>query len=91
MIRALRLLSRLAVIGAVVLVIAFYFTDSVDPPPQIQTSIEGEIDHILIEKTARKMTLYQNGQPVRVYSVALGFTPAGDKIREDDGKTPEGW
>lgn len=91
MIRALRLLSRLALIGAVALVIAFYFTDSVDPPPQIQTSIEGEIDHILIEKTARKMTLYQNGQPVRVYNVALGFAPAGDKVREGDGKTPEGW
>ena len=90
MIRALRLLSRIFLIGAAALIIFFLVTDRNDPPPQIQTSIDGEIDHILIEKTARKLTLFQNGQPVRVYSVALGFAPTGDKIREGDGKTPEG-
>lgn len=91
MIRALRLLSRLALIGAAALVIFLWVTDRSGPPPQIQTSIEGEIDHILIEKAARKMTLFQNGQPVRIYDIALGFAPAGDKVREGDGKTPEGW
>jgi murein L,D-transpeptidase YafK len=36
------------------------------------------------------MTLFQNGQAVRVYTIALGFSPFGDKDREGDGKTPEG-
>jgi murein L,D-transpeptidase YafK len=90
MIRALRILSRLALIGAAAFAIFLWYTDRADPPPQIQISIEGEIDHILIEKTARKMTLYQNGQPVRIYNIALGFAPSGDKVREGDGKTPEG-
>lgn len=28
---------------------------------------------------------------MRVYQIALDFAPAGDKVREGDGKTPEGW
>ncbi len=90
MIRTLRILSCLALFGGVLWLLAIWYTDRITPPPQIQTSIEGEIDHILIEKAARKMTLFQNGQPVRVYSIALGFGPIGDKVREGDGKTPEG-
>ena len=89
MIRAVRILSRIVLIGAAAWVIFFWITDR-SPPPQIRTSIEGQIDHILIEKQARKMTLFQNGQPVRIYDIALGFAPAGDKVREGDGKTPEG-
>ena len=90
MIRTLRILSRLALIGVALWFLAIWYTDRTAPPTQVQSSIEGEIDHILIEKAARKMTLYQNGQPVRVYKIALGFGPIGDKIREGDGKTPEG-
>ena len=90
MIRALRLLSRLAVLGFAAWLLAAWFIDRADPPPQIQATIEGEIDHILIEKSARRMTLFQGGQPVRVYRIALGFAPEGTKVRQGDGKTPEG-
>ncbi|MDO5648569.1 murein L,D-transpeptidase family protein [Paracoccus sp. (in: a-proteobacteria)] len=55
------------------------------PPPQIT-----KIDRIVIEKAARRMTVCLNGQPVRTYTVALGFAPTGDKTRQGDGKTPEG-
>lgn len=57
MIRALRLLSRIAVIAAVALVIFYWVTDRTSPPSQIQASIEGAIDNILIEKAAHKMIL----------------------------------
>lgn len=45
---------------------------------------------IVVEKTARRLTLYSNGERVRVFQVALGFEPAGDKIKQGDGRTPEG-
>ena len=90
MIRALRILSRAVIAGFAVWLLLAWYVERADPPPQIQTAIEGEIDHILIEKSARRMTLFQNGQPVRVYVVALGFAPDGTKVKQGDGKTPEG-
>ncbi len=43
-----------------------------------------------MEKSARKMRLYQGDKVVREYDIALGFTPEGDKSQEGDGRTPEG-
>lgn len=48
------------------------------------------IERIVIEKSARRMRVFQGGQPVRDYRVALGSTPNGDKMRQGDGRTPEG-
>jgi L,D-peptidoglycan transpeptidase YkuD (ErfK/YbiS/YcfS/YnhG family) len=45
---------------------------------------------IVVEKAARRLTLYSNGERVRVFPVALGFEPAGDKVKQGDGRTPEG-
>ncbi|WP_371170360.1 L,D-transpeptidase family protein [Aliiroseovarius sp. 2305UL8-7] len=59
-------------------------------PPQTLEPIAGQIDRIVIEKSARTLTAYQNGAPVRSYEIALGFAPEGDKMIEGDGKTPEG-
>lgn len=59
-----------------------------DRPPE--TALSGPIDLILIEKAARRMTLLQNGKTLRTYRIALGFSPDGDKVREGDGRTPEG-
>jgi murein L,D-transpeptidase YafK len=56
--------------------------------PDTAIPLAGPIDRIVVEKAARRMTLYQGGQPVRVYPIALGFAPVGDKLREGDGKTP---
>lgn len=47
-------------------------------------------DSILVEKGARRLTLFAEGQPVRIYYVALGRSPVGDKERIGDGRTPEG-
>ena len=58
----------------------------VPPPPPIT----GSVDRIVIQKAARKMQLFQEGKAVRTYTIALGFTPEGDKQSQGDGKTPEG-
>ncbi|HEX8685328.1 MAG TPA: L,D-transpeptidase [Pyrinomonadaceae bacterium] len=45
---------------------------------------------VVVEKGARRLKLYAGGELVRVRRVALGFEPAGDKVRQGDGRTPEG-
>lgn len=57
------------------------------PPPG---ALFGPVDLILIEKSARRMSLIQQGRTVRSYAIALGFAPEGDKQRQGDGRTPEG-
>jgi murein L,D-transpeptidase YafK len=47
-------------------------------------------DLVVIEKAARRMTLYEDGREVARYRIALGPAPIGDKEREGDGRTPEG-
>ncbi|MFI5228456.1 MAG: murein L,D-transpeptidase family protein [Gemmatimonadales bacterium] len=47
-------------------------------------------DSIVVDKTKRTLTLYEMGEPVHVYQVALGPQPKGDKVRMGDGRTPEG-
>lgn len=49
-----------------------------------------QIDRILVEKAARRLTTFRAGQAVKVYRIALGFSPEGDKTRQGDGRTPEG-
>ena len=45
---------------------------------------------ILVEKGARRLTLYRGTVPLRAYRVALGREPIGPKQREGDHRTPEG-
>jgi murein L,D-transpeptidase YafK len=47
-------------------------------------------DSIVIEKKARRLTLYHLGRPMRTYQVALGRQPVGDKLSAGDRRTPEG-
>lgn len=48
------------------------------------------VDRVLIEKSAHRLTLFQNGAPLKKYRVALGKKPVGKKTTEGDCKTPEG-
>ncbi len=50
----------------------------------------GLVDSIVVEKKARKLTLFRDGRPTRTYLVALGLKPQGDKVRAGDNRTPEG-
>jgi murein L,D-transpeptidase YafK len=45
---------------------------------------------IVVEKSARRMTLLRDGQVLKTYEVALGSAPSGHKQQEGDGRTPEG-
>jgi murein L,D-transpeptidase YafK len=48
------------------------------------------VDQILVEKSARRMTLLVQGVPLYSYPIALGPNPIGPKQAEGDGRTPEG-
>jgi murein L,D-transpeptidase YafK len=88
--RQARLLAYLAVIALFGLMIAALILprQEIDLPPP--PPLTGQIDRIVIEKAARRMQLFQDGKVVRSYRIALGFTPQGDKMRQGDGRTPEG-
>ncbi|MEO1792842.1 MAG: L,D-transpeptidase [Cyanobacteria bacterium J06629_19] len=45
---------------------------------------------LLVEKSAHRVTLYYNSQPVKSYESVFGTEPEGDKRFEGDRKTPEG-
>jgi murein L,D-transpeptidase YafK len=45
---------------------------------------------VVIDKSARRVTVFSEGTPVKGYRAALGRVPEGAKEREGDGKTPEG-
>lgn len=49
-----------------------------------------EVTRILVFKEERKMYLMHGDRALKVYDVGLGFAPQGHKIREGDGRTPEG-
>lgn len=49
-----------------------------------------QADHIVIVKSSRSLTLLRQGKILKTYKVALGSDPIGPKMREGDGKTPEG-
>ena len=69
-------------------VVWFYVAPA--PPPGPLPPLVGVVDRIVVEKSARLMRLMQGDQMVREYRVALGFSPMGDKVRQGDGRTPEG-
>jgi murein L,D-transpeptidase YafK len=48
------------------------------------------VTRILVEKSARKMTLFAGDKILHEYQVALGGQPVGAKVRQGDHKTPEG-
>lgn len=49
-----------------------------------------KIDLILVEKSARVMSVFHKKTKLKTYKIALGFSPIGHKEQEGDGKTPEG-
>jgi murein L,D-transpeptidase YafK len=48
------------------------------------------IDRIVVEKSARKLSVFTNGERLKSYRIALGRNPVGAKEQEGDNKTPEG-
>src|SRR5260370_16736858 len=48
------------------------------------------IDRIVVEKSARRLSIFANGKELKTYRVALGRNFIGPKREEGDMKTPEG-
>lgn len=45
---------------------------------------------IKIYKENRELQVWDNNDLIETYKIGLGFSPKGNKIREGDGRTPEG-
>jgi murein L,D-transpeptidase YafK len=48
------------------------------------------IDRIVVEKSARRLSIFRDDKQLKTYRVALGRSPLGAKREEGDMKTPEG-
>jgi murein L,D-transpeptidase YafK len=48
------------------------------------------IDRIVVEKSARQLSIFRDGNEIKTYRIALGRNPLGAKQKEGDMKTPEG-
>ena len=78
----LRALLLVAVVGMIAFGAASYESH---PLPA-----DAHADRVVVEKSARKLTLFRGETPLKSYSVALGRAPEGTKEREGDNRTPEG-
>jgi len=58
---------------------------NIDPLPS-----DAVADRVLVEKSARRLTLLRGGNALKTYRVALGRAPSGAKEYEGDQRTPEG-
>lgn len=57
-----------------------------------ETPLTGKTaDKILVEKSARRLSLLSQGKVLKSYAVSLGWQPKGKKQQEGDGRTPEGF
>jgi murein L,D-transpeptidase YafK len=83
----LRRFLSVALAGALIATTAIFLFKARQKPSVITFATA---DKILVEKSARRLTLFSSGRKLREYRVALGFSPVGPKQREGDGRTPEG-
>lgn len=50
-----------------------------------------QADLVVVEKSAKLMTLYKGRKPIGTYKIALGRNQKGAKYRQGDRRTPEGF
>src|SRR5262245_28643681 len=80
----LRIAAMLAVLVALAIWVAVKVAPSAPLPPNVIA------DRILVEKSQQRMTLFSNGKPLKVYTVALGKGEPGKKMQRGDLLTPVG-
>jgi murein L,D-transpeptidase YafK len=78
----IRLLTIFLVIVATLLVWANRESNPLPP--------DARADYVRICKAGHRLILFKDGKPLKVYRIALGRNPIGNKEREGDGRTPEG-
>lgn len=84
MIRAL----IVGLITVVALAAALLASEDRNAPPLMQEKARADL--VVIDKSARSLTLYQADEILFQTDIALGSNPVGDKQAEGDGRTPEG-
>jgi len=75
--------------------------NSVMAEDEFLSSVKGEVedihmtsvqaDLVVVEKSARRLTLFVDRNPMRTYKIALGRNPIGAKYKQGDLRTPEGF
>jgi murein L,D-transpeptidase YafK len=75
----------LLVLCVAALAVAAFARLNVNPLPH-----DAVADRVVVEKSARRLTLLRNGDVLKVYRVALGRAPVAAKEYEGDQRTPEG-
>ncbi len=58
-------------------------------PPEMAAP-DQQADMILVDKSARRLSLLRDGAVLRDYRISLGANPEGHKQQEGDERTPEG-
>ncbi len=56
----------------------------------LPTLASANVDRLVVNKSARKMFLFEGDKLLRSYEIALGKNPVGHKERQGDYRTPEG-
>jgi murein L,D-transpeptidase YafK len=56
-----------------------------------QDIADRSIDKILVLKSAHQLQLISHGKALKTYRISLGKFPKGQKLREGDRRTPEGF
>jgi murein L,D-transpeptidase YafK len=72
---------------AVLLAGVLLWANRPDAPP---LPPDARADRVVVDKTARTLSLLADGRVLKTYPVSLGGAPAGHKRREGDERTPEG-
>lgn len=80
-------MKKLVPLGAalLVLVAAAHSATHVGHP-----RVLNRVDKVVVNKRQRALVLLRGEQIIAVYRIALGHEPNGAKMREGDGRTPEG-
>ena len=79
------LLATLAFVAALAVVVGWANLPDSQPLPAGAVA-----DRVVVDKSARTLTLLRRGAPLKTYRVSLGGHPAGHKREEGDERTPEG-
>jgi murein L,D-transpeptidase YafK len=51
---------------------------------------DAKADRVVVEKASRSLVLMSKGRILKTYRVSSGRNPVGAKLRQGDGRTPEG-
>ncbi len=86
-----------AVLSAGLPLVGFPITSAFALSPSDEAARDGrlggktyKVNRILVLKGKRLIHLMYRGRIVRTYKIGLGFSPKGHKVKEGDGRTPEG-